>query len=162
MGVSWFEAEAYCNWLSIQELPINAPDGYIVRLPTDEEWERAARGTKGWRFPWGNKPDSTKTHTAEGHPENKYGFGTMAVCTYRRGVSPVGAWDMSGNVDEWNATWWDEKKEKRVLRGGSWGYDLKDVRCAFRYRTIPDDGSHRIGFRVVVSCDVNEGSEVSL
>jgi formylglycine-generating enzyme required for sulfatase activity len=146
--VSWYEAEAYCNWLATQNLSIPIPKGYSVRLPTEEEWERAARGTDGREYPWGEEFDKTKAHTVEVHPEDEYGFGTMAVCTFPQGISPVGAWDMSGNVFEWTLT---EESRARVLRGGSWIYNDWYARCAFRFFNSPVNRYNFFGFRVVVS-----------
>ena len=121
VGVSWFEAEAYCNWLGRQELSIPIPKGYLVRLPTEKEWERAARGTDGREYPWGDEFDFLYANVGE---EIGKGIRTTAICTYPQGESPVGVWDMSGNVWEWTGSWYDKDKDTRVLRGGSWSQRL--------------------------------------
>ena len=102
VGVTWFEAEAYANWLAAHpeqlRLGGGVPTGYRVRLATEEEWERAARGTDGREYPWQGEFDFAKANVAE---EIGKGIGATAVCTYPQGVSPAGAWDMAGNVWEW-------------------------------------------------------------
>ena len=121
VGVSWSDARAYCRWLNkqIEKEGFQVaggkermPDGYVVRLPKEEEWERAARGTDGREYPWGNEFKMGCANTEESGLK-----GTTAVCTYPTGISPVGAWDMAGNVWEWTAS---EEGKYRVLRGGSW------------------------------------------
>jgi formylglycine-generating enzyme required for sulfatase activity len=155
VGVSRYEAEAYCNWLAKQELTIPIPKGYTIRLPTEEEWERAARGTDGSVYPWGDEFDSVFANTEESDREKRIGIGTTAVCTYPQGESPTGAWDMSGNVFEWTNSWLDQERKYRVVRGGSWIYDLRYARCAYRYWYFPDSRNHKIGFRVVVSLAIS-------
>jgi toxoflavin biosynthesis protein ToxD len=77
--------------------------------------------------------------------------GTTAVCTYPQGRSPVGAWDMAGNVWEWTFSAHESGRGRSVIRGGSWYYDLRSARCAVRGRCDPDLFYDFIGFRVVVS-----------
>jgi formylglycine-generating enzyme required for sulfatase activity/energy-coupling factor transporter ATP-binding protein EcfA2 len=126
VGVSWFEAEAYCNWLS-KEL------GKPIRLPADEEWERAARHTDGREYPWGEKFDRNCLNSAEfwgGKDDldwNKWldskGYevaSTTIVGQFEAGNSMAGASDMSGNVWEWTNSWYDAKRVYRSVRGGSW------------------------------------------
>jgi formylglycine-generating enzyme required for sulfatase activity len=164
VGVSWYEAEAYCTWLAKQELTIPIPKGYTVRLPTEEEWERVARGTDGREYPWGDDFTRYNLNCAEfwaGKDDldwNKWfedkgyeGASTTAITQFPDGVSPIGVWDMSGNVWEWDLDWWDQKQEARVVRGGSWIHDHRLARCAFRHWGDPDDWDGFIGFRVVVS-----------
>ncbi|KAF0106561.1 MAG: hypothetical protein FD146_2469 [Anaerolineaceae bacterium] len=159
VGVSWFEAEAYCNWLK-------ALTGKGYRLPTEAEWEKAARGPKGNLWPWGNAWDVEKCNNGEekGRLEQ-----TSSVGMYPHGESPCGALDMAGNVWEWCTDWHAEDTyEKRagssvvnprgpetgtwrVGRGGSWLFDRSYARCACRSRFIPVDFSDFIGFRLVLS-----------
>ena len=151
VGVSWYEAVAYCRWLS-EVL------GYQVRLPTEAEWEKAARGEDGRIWPWGDE-EPTAEHC---NFDRKVGH-TTPVGSYPRGASPYGVLDMAGNVWEWCSTKWRddykgyqkrvdddlEGKALRVLRGGSWLYNLPRVRCAYRYGPGPNVRVNILGFRVV-------------
>jgi len=140
VGVSWYEAVAYVRWLSAQT-------GHPFRLPSEAEWEKAARGSDGRIWPWGNSWAEGLAHTREAGRER-----SMPVGSYPEGVSPYGALDMAGNVWEWCATAWgkgypyaveDEwtmnyleqqgQGEYRMLRGGSWYNEQKFVRGASRY-----------------------------
>jgi formylglycine-generating enzyme required for sulfatase activity len=159
VGVSWFEAEAYCNWLTgrLTAIPLAAgrsvarPARYVVRLPTEEEWERAARGAEGQEYPWPGAFNPAWANTEESDPAKKYGIGTTAVCTYPQGASPAGAWDMSGNVWEWTNSLYSPRESSRVVRGGSWNDTQRLARCACRLRNMPDNYYTNLGFRVVVS-----------
>jgi formylglycine-generating enzyme required for sulfatase activity len=146
VGVTWFEAEAYANWLNRQPLPFERPQGYRVGLPSEQEWEYAARGTDGREYPWKGKFDSRFANTFESGS-----IGATAVCTYPQGQSPFGVWDMSGNVWEWSGSWYENEQKYRVLRGGSWSYVSRHVRCAARFRDLPDNFLNGIGFRMMVS-----------
>jgi formylglycine-generating enzyme required for sulfatase activity len=130
VGVSYYEAEAYAKWAG-------------KRLPTEEEWERAARGTDGRIYPWGNAFDEKKCNSASS------GIGsTTRVNRYHDGVSPAGCYDMAGNVWEWTSSCYDNTRI--VSRGGAW--DLLDeeyFRCAYRQYHFPvvKRGSLLFGFR---------------
>ncbi len=151
VGVSWYEAVAYCRWL-------RDVLGYEVRLPTEAEWERAARGTDGRIWPWEDEAP-TDEHCNFGR---KVGA-TTPVGVYPKGASPYGVLDMAGNVWEWCSTKWldnyggyEEKVDDdlegdapRVVRGGSWGYSHRNVRCAFRHGNFPYSRDYYYGFRVV-------------
>jgi formylglycine-generating enzyme required for sulfatase activity len=131
VGVCWFEAQAYCNWLNRQTLPVEMPKGYLVRLPSEEEWERAARFTDGREYPWMADFDPKFANTEESKLK-----ATTAVCSYPLGKSQEGVWDLGGNIWEWSADWY-EKGKYRTLRGGSWYSDGRFARCAARGRSIP-------------------------
>ena len=133
--VDWHEARLFCRWR-----------GPGFRLPTEEEWERAAswdpaRGVKR-RYPWGDEFDPARCNTSEGGPGK-----TTPVGMYPNGGSAYGCFDMAGNVWEWTESLWSEKEEYRVVRGGSWSFDRVSAACAFRcyYRPYYRDGS--FGFR---------------
>jgi len=171
MGVSWFEAAAYCRWLDAQlrayvpgtsEVPGTwvIPSGYCVRLPTEAEWEKAARAGDARRFPWGDAAwDENRANI-----ERKVGHAS-AVCSFPAGATPGGIHDLSGNVWEWTASLYrpypyraddgrnaPEAEGPRVVRGGSWNFSRRLARCAVRSGLAPDYFFlTRLGFRVVVS-----------
>ena len=167
VGVSWFEAEAYANWLSKQL-------GREVRLPTEYEWERAARGTNGREYAWGDKFDKNKVNCSEfwaqkedlsdGDEWRKWldkGFdvaSTTIVGQFKDGNTPKGISDLSGNVWEWMNSWYEKEQVNRVLRGGSWSFNFRDVRCAYRCRFVPDNFYLDIGFRLVSPGSDSSGS----
>ena len=151
VGVSWYEAVAFCRWLSNM---LQAD----VRLPTEAEWERAARHTDGRTYPWGEEFDQRRCNMVD------TGIGvTSAVGLFPNGDAECGAADMAGNVWEWCSSRWlrsyaNYEKEvsedpagadRRVLRGGSFDYRRDYVRCAFRLSINPDYRNLDIGFRVV-------------
>ncbi len=163
VGVSWYEALAFCEWLNEQGVCASK-----VRLPTEAEWEYAARGEAGWRYAWGNEADKL---------QGNYGD-TGLNRTSAAGLFPAGKafglHDMSGNSWEWTSSQWGKKggsldftykkwsqKENqrdkqdayslRIVRGGSW-YDISDfVQCAIRYGDPPYNRGSNLGFRVVWS-----------
>jgi formylglycine-generating enzyme required for sulfatase activity len=160
VSVSWDDAMQYCQWFN-QTFKSELGD-LLLRLPTEAEWEKAARGAYGNEWPWGNEFDPQKCNSAEG----KKGGTTSPVGAYSSlgGDSPYGCADMAGNVLEWTHTLYekypyvagdgreDEKsREDRVLRGGSFYYYSRVARCAYRYRYDPFDLSRSSGFRVAVS-----------
>ena len=140
VGVSWWEADAFCRWLS-QSVP-------GCRLPTEQEWEAAARGPSGFEYPWGQWEDGRcNSHEA--------GLGvTSPVGVFPRGVAEhCGAEDMAGNVWEWCVDAWDPKEREdpnagRVLRGGSFGSHVDSCRSANRVNLHP---SNRNAFGLCVA-----------
>ncbi len=150
VGVTWFEAQAYCNWRSQQLLGFEIPAGYLVRLPTELEWERSARFTDGREYPWNEDFDPKFANTNESGAR-----GVSAVCTYPLGKSQEGVWDLSGNVWEWSASWY-EKGAYRSLRGGSRDDLSRFARCALRSGGFPDAFYDDLGFRCVVSLAISE------
>jgi formylglycine-generating enzyme required for sulfatase activity len=141
--VSWYDAMAFCKWLSDKL-------GYVVTLPTEEQWEKAARGENGLIYPYGDKFDSGKCNTGEGGPGQ-----TTSVDRYPDGASPYGALDMSGNVWEWTLTDFASggnddlgASARRVLRGGSWYSRDSSARAAFRGYYVPGDRDNSCGFRL--------------
>lgn len=158
--VTWNDAAAYCRWLNAllnSEIKIQ---NLFFRLPTEAEWEKAARGTDGREYPWGNQFDKNKCNTSEGRKG-----GTTPVGLYSpQGDSPYGCADMSGNVWEWTHSLKkpypynikdgreDEKASgTRVLRGGSFISNDRNARCAYRRGLVIDDFDDYFGFRVATS-----------
>jgi len=168
VNVSWYDARAYCQWLS-------EVTGKSYRLPSEAEWEKAARGTNGRIYPWGDEWDPQCCYTAEGRAKED----TIPVGTHPQGASPYGLLDMIGNVWEWTSSLWgpdlrhpdftypydpaDGRENpvaptsvRRVLRGVSFFNDRHVARCAARYRYSPRNSYVSVGFRVVMSPTSNE------
>lgn len=155
INVSWDDAIIYCKWLS-------ETTGKYYQLPSEAQWEKAARGVDERNYPWGNDFDSKKVNSIESGIGNISEVGQFSP----QGDSPYGCADMAGNVWEWCNDWCDEKEYKnrkdgvkdpqgaqqgqfRCLRGGSWNTDRWPIRCARRYRGVPTSFGSQIGFRVV-------------
>lgn len=153
--VTWNDATAYCEWLAEMT-------GEDYRLPSEAEWEKAARGMGGRIYPWGDEWDPKRCNTTDG-----YQGGTTPVGRYSPdGDSPYGLVDMAGNVWEWTRSTYksypyDSKDDREnpeggslALRGGSWRSTLRNARVSSRRFSLPDDFFNSIGFRVVVVAPV--------
>ncbi|MCL4299464.1 MAG: SUMF1/EgtB/PvdO family nonheme iron enzyme [Anaerolineae bacterium] len=158
VGVSWYEAVAFCHWLTQQLRSVGELDSdEAVTLPTENHWEKAARGPDGPIYPWGNEADPERANYAAAGIE-----ATSAVGCFPGGASVYGVEEMSGNVWEWCRTKWQanyknyqddndlEGGSPRVVRGGAFYSDGGFVRCAARVSTDPFSRDGGYGFRVCV------------
>jgi len=166
VGVTWYEAVAFCRWLTEQLRQYGKiGDDQEITLPTEPQWEKAARGVDGRIYPWGNDPGPNRANYDE------TGIGTTsAVGCFPGGASPYGVEDLSGNVWEWCRTKWEGDYENyqddndlaggedRVLRGGSFYDDQWDVRAAYRGWGGPHYRGGYGGFRVVVAAPFSPDS----
>jgi formylglycine-generating enzyme required for sulfatase activity len=145
VGITWFEAEAYCTWLSVQKKR-------RVRLPSEEEWEYAARGEDGRPFPWGDEFDPSLANILESDRND-----TVEVSSIAGDVSPFGVLDMAGNIQEWTASLYKPMPEEsyppgllRVARGGSFNDTAYAARASYRRAYPPGYFFPFLGFRMVV------------
>lgn len=154
VNISWDEAQGFCNWLS-------KTSGLPIRLPTEAEWEKAARGTDGRLFPWGNEdPNSFNIYDR---------IGGYAVGSFLEGASPYGVLDMAGNVFEWVSDWYEAEYyqhsppenpkgpktgQEKVMRGGDSWIDWWDLRVASRDYAALSSSDYVGGFRCALN--INE------
>lgn len=131
--VSWFESMAFCAWLSgllhpLIGIDVKAIDTWSIRLPTEQQWQRAALGDTAGPYPWGDAPvDRTRAYCAN------WAGQVTAVESHPAGASPYGALDMSGNLAEWCVTKWGTDGndltgyDYRNIRGGAWNIDATNI-----------------------------------
>ena len=144
INITWHDAQTCAAW-------------YGMQLPTEAQWEKAARGTDARIYPWGDKFDKGKCNTIESGIKD-----TAPIDRYPKGASPYGVIDMAGNVFEWCADWFDadyykaapdrnppgpETGKAKVLRGGSWYFYHDLARCAYRHRDLPGFCGSIVGVR---------------
>jgi len=163
VNVSWYGAVEYCKWVSLKT-------GKTFRLPTEAEWEFAARGgrtSKNYMYAGGNNSEDIawqSENSCDINPKSKnYGLHRIGL----KNKNELGLYDMSGNVSEWCSDWYDEnfysiklqdnpqgakKGEYKVIRGGAWNFGSIYCKTAMRYWSLPDAMTNYIGFRVV--CDI--------
>jgi len=150
INVDWSDAAAYCAWAG-------------RRLPTEAEWERAARGTTGRRFPWG---DAEPTRTLANYLNQwRNGGGLEPVGSHLQGASPEGVQDLQGNVWEWVSDWYDphyyekgplrnpkgpNEGTRKVMRGSGWESEAPLLRSAHRLSSDPKNRNHSLGFRCAI------------
>jgi len=150
MNVNWYEAVAFSRWLSAQL-------GNEVRLPTEQEWEKAARGPDGRAYPWGNNYQAGYANVDDKSKGGENLQKITAVGVYPHGSSPYGVEDMSGNVMEWCLNKYETPKDtnieisvdSRVLRGGSWNDYYVYTRTSVRAGGRPNDRLDNLGFRLL-------------
>jgi len=151
VGISWYEARTYCAWLSAQM-------GMLFRLPTEVEWEAAARGKEGRRYAYSNDYDSSRCNTFETHIRR-----TTPIGVFPGGETPEGVVDLTGNTWDWTGSLYqpyrydaaDGREDpaadaRRVVRGGAWFVTAIHARAAFRHRFHPGYRRDDVGARVVV------------
>ena len=160
--ISWRDAQQYVTQLN-EKYSKKLPDGHVFRLPSEAEWEKAARGPEGNEYPWGDKFDKIKCNSKEGGKG-----GTSPVGAYSpEGDSFYGVADMAGNVWEWTRSLWGfkypyrfddgredegaDKSDPPVIRGGAFSRTSNYVRCAYRFNCSPGYRNYDVGFRIVVS-----------
>lgn len=153
IGVDWSDADAYCRWKG-------------KRLPTEAQWEKAARGTDGRLHPWGNQAPTNELANFALGARFSYGQVLMPVRSYEQGKSPYGLYQMAGNVWEWVQDWYaanyyetspernplgPEQGQFKVLRGGSWSDLPKYLLTYGRFKLLPDTRNSYTGFRCAKS-----------
>ncbi len=137
VGVSFEDAKKFCEWRSLRE-------DQEIRLPTEMEWEKAARGTDGRLYPWGDEFAPEFCNVEESRIRN-----TTPVTNYHNGITPFGCYDMAGNVWEWTFNGNDEERRGVVIRGGSWSVSGENPLCTVSTWFNSMDRAFDIGFRCV-------------
>ncbi|MBI5951523.1 MAG: SUMF1/EgtB/PvdO family nonheme iron enzyme [Chloroflexi bacterium] len=167
----WADAKSYCNWIN-NLLNSSVPSGLVLRLPTESEWEKAARGIDGREYPWGSEFDRQKCNVASHNRLLSLFIGSSTpVYKYSpQGDSPYGCADMAGNLWEWTHSLMkrypyqandgrenEQDLNHRVLRGGSYFHREKMVRCSYRY-VYDNNESHVVvfGIRLVIAPSISD------
>jgi formylglycine-generating enzyme required for sulfatase activity len=146
--VTWFGSWAFA-------------EHYGFSLPTEEEWEKAARGNTGYDYPWGNSIDGSRAnYSNSGDPFEGNDVETTPVGMYNGQIiqgfsttdspSSYGAYDLAGNIWEWTDSWLSDSSSYRVRRGGGWSSGINNLRSWYRGSYIPTSGDGTVGFRCVV------------
>jgi len=177
VSITWDQARAYCQYRG-------------KNLPTEAQWESAARGSDQQRFPWGaNVPDAPRANFCDSSCESPWrltshddGFSQTAPAgSYPGGTSRHGIHDLAGNVSEWVLDWYDPRfylrkeakvpnpmndestdSKLKVVRGGSWKSDLFELRSAYRHFSEPDSTSATIGFRCAAPEEISTRIKIAL
>lgn len=145
INVTWHQAASYASWLG-------SARGLTCRLPSEAEWELAARGGKATAFWWGDDPKPGMANCRDCNPKPVYGSTPSGTFP----ANPFGLWDMNGNVWEWTADCFDRQRdeadsaacESKTIKGGSWYYFSRNMRPEARAGNRAEAGSYNIGFRV--------------
>lgn len=129
--VTWHDVQAYAEWAELQ-------------LPTEQQWERAARGVDGRSYPWGDVWFADRCNSSETGSRGTSPVGDFSS----KGDSPVGCVDMAGNVWEWTASWYDESQARRAVRGGAWNSNRRHANATARRQYDPTLAHDHYGFRL--------------
>lgn len=157
-NVTWYEAVAFCRWLTARVNPSSprwfglAQNNTItITLPTELQWQRAAQGDDGRAYPWGNGFDRRRANTEESSLKK-----VTPAAKYANGASPYAVLDLAGNTWEWCLNEWGTGNptltgtNERAVRGGSWNNNQQVATCGYRGYQYPDYSNNRFGFRVCV------------